>query len=167
MKRIGMASLLVLAGLAGCAPADGGSGPVQSITGAYCELDGMQLADYAGPKGQIRYADGKVVYFCDTVELLSMYLEPEQVRKIEGAYTQDMGKTDWEQPEGHWIRIDDSFFVADSKRTGSMGPTLGAFSARADAEAFAKQYGGRVLTLAEITPELVQLNGGVKHDNGM
>lgn len=159
--------VLAAALLAGCGSGATSSGPAELVTGAYCELDGMMLADYPGPKGQIRYAGGKVEYFCDTVELLSMYLQPEQVRKIDGAYTQDMGKTDWEHPQGHWISIESAFFVADSRRIGSMGPTIGAFSSRAEAEAFVGQQGGRVLTLAEITPELVQLNGGMNHDSGM
>ena len=47
-----------------------------------CSLDGMVLADYPGPKGQIQYDNGETDYFCDTVELLSLYLQPEQQRRV-------------------------------------------------------------------------------------
>lgn len=132
-----------------------------------CELDGMTLSDFPGPKGQIRYADGKTIYFCDTVELLSQVVSPEQVRAIAGAYTQDMAKTDWEQPKGQWIRVQDAFYVEGSRRVGSMGPTLASFASRADADAFAREHGGKVLPFSEITPEKVQLDGGMNHDHGM
>lgn len=141
--------------------------PTEPAAGTYCELDGMTLADHPGPKGQIRYADGHVAYFCDTVELLSMYLVPEQVRRIDGAYTQDMARTDWYAPAGHWIDIEQAFYVEGSNRLGSMGPTLASFAARADAEAFAREHGGTVLAFDAITPDSVRLDGGVHHDSDM
>lgn len=153
--------------LAACAQPSHSVGPTEPAAGTYCELDGMTLADHPGPKGQIRYADGHVAYFCDTMELLSMYLAPEQVRKIESAYTQDMAKADWDAPTGHWIRIEQAFYVEGSKRLGSMGPTLASFATRADAEAFAREYGGKVLAFDAITPDSVRLDGGVHHDHGM
>lgn len=132
-----------------------------------CELDGMTLSDFPGPKGQIRYVDGKTIYFCDTVELLSQVVAPEQVRAIAGAYTQDMAKADWEQPKGHWIRVQDAFYVEGSRRVGSMGPTLASFANRVDAETFAREHGGEVLPFSGITPDKVQLDGGMNHDHGM
>lgn len=153
--------------LAACAPATPDATPSDPPTGAYCSLDGMLLGDYPGPKGQIRYADGKLDWFCDTVELLSIYLAPEQARKVRGAYTQDMAQADWDTPHGHWIPVERAFYVHGSRRLGSMGPTLASFATRADAEAFARQYGGRVLAFAEITPQLVDLHGGATNAPGM
>lgn len=134
---------------------------------AVCELDGMTLANFPGPKGQIHYADGKTIYFCDTVELLSVFLNPEQVRKVDGAYTQDMAHADWDQPRGHWIAVQNAFYVQGSSRLGSMGPTLASFATREDAQAFAKQYDGKVLAFSEITPGMVQLSSGMNHDRDM
>ncbi|GAA5073231.1 nitrous oxide reductase accessory protein NosL [Lysobacter panacisoli] len=141
--------------------------PIEPRAGEICELDGMTLADFPGPKGQIRYADGKTSYFCDTVELLSVVLMPEQVRKVDGAYTQDMARANWETPAGHWIRVEDAFYVEGSRRVGSMGPTLASFALRADAEVFARKFGGKVLPFSEITPNQVRLDGGTTHDQGM
>ncbi|MDR1075397.1 MAG: nitrous oxide reductase accessory protein NosL [Xanthomonadaceae bacterium] len=159
--------LPLILSLAACAPSGTHSEPGEIAADTQCELDGMILADYPGPKGQILYADGSTAWFCDTVELLSIYLNPEQIRRVNGAYTQDMAKTDWEAPSGHWIGIEQAYFVQDSSLLGSMGPTLASFASRADAEAFARKYGGKVLAFAEITPELVRLDGGVRHDSHM
>ncbi|ODU75329.1 MAG: nitrous oxide reductase accessory protein NosL [Rhodanobacter sp. 68-29] len=153
--------------LAACAQQVATPGPFEPQAGAQCELDGMTLADYPGPKGQINYADGKTAYFCDTVELLSMLLQPEQVRAVAGAYTQDMGHADWDHPHGHWTDATKAFYVRGSRRHGSMGPTLASFAVRADAEAFAREFGGEVLGYAQITPDMVRLDGAAGGDMGM
>ena len=133
-----------------------------------CDLDGMLLADYPGPKAQIHYVGAaEPTFFCDTVELFNTVLRPEQVRAIAGVFVQDMGKADWEQPRGHWIDAKAGIYVLGSKRHGSMGPTIASFGGQAEAEAFAKQWGGRVLRYAEIKPEMVDLSGGALHDSRM
>lgn len=161
MKAFGVSLLAVL--LIGCAQ-QASVGPVDPASGEQCQLDGMVLRDYPGPKGQILYADGSIEYFCDTIELLSLYLAPEQVRKVAGVYTQDMAKTDWDAPAGHWIDASKAFYVQGSSRTGSMGPTFASFSTRADAEKFAGEFGGKVLAFSDITPAMVRLDGGASHD---
>jgi copper chaperone NosL len=139
----------------------------QEITAATsCSLDGMILADFPGPKAQIHYASGKPDFFCDTFEMFSIYLQPEQKKRIAGIYTQDMGKTDWEKPQSNWIDARQAFYVLGSKKTGSMGPTLGAFSRQQDAEDFAKKFGGNVLRFDQVTLDMVNLTGGVLHDEG-
>ena len=129
-----------------------------------CSLDGMLLADFPGPKGQIVYDQGPPDFFCDTVELVSTMLAPEQHKRVVAVYTQDMGATAWEKPLGHWIDAKAAFYVVGSRRTGSMGPTLGTFARESDARAFAQGNGGKVLRFAEITPEMVRLDGGVLKD---
>ncbi|RDI98485.1 nitrous oxide reductase accessory protein NosL [Dyella solisilvae] len=160
-----MPGLFVL--LAACAQQAATQAPVDPRADAHCELDGMTLADYPGPKGQIRYEDGKTVYFCDTLELLSMLLHPEQVRAVAGAYTQDMAHADWDHPQGHWIEATKAYYVRGAHRSGSMGPTLASFAGQADAQVFAKQFGGEVLTYKQITPEMVRLDGAAGGDMGM
>ncbi|MCV2370605.1 nitrous oxide reductase accessory protein NosL [Roseateles oligotrophus] len=133
-----------------------------------CDLDGMLLADYPGPKAQIHFVGvAAPMFFCDTVELFNTLLRPEQVRAIAGVFVQDMGKADWEQPRGHWIDAKTGIYVLGSKRHGSMGPTIASFAQEAEAQAFAKQWGGRVLRYAEIKPEMVDLSGGALHDSKM
>lgn len=142
--------------------------PVEITAGTACELDGMLLADYPGPKAQIRYADAeRPAFFCDTVELFSTLLAGEQVRAVRAVYVQDMGKADWNDPKGHWIDAKTASYVLGSKREGSMGPTIASFANRTDADAFAKEYGGRVLGFAEIKPDMVDLRGGALHDAQM
>lgn len=132
-----------------------------------CSLDGMVLAEFAGPKGQIHYATGEPDFFCDTVEMFSIYLQPEQKKRITAIFTQDMGKADWEKPHGNWIDAKKGFYVLGSKKTGSMGPTLAAFAFQQDAKTFAKAFGGNVLTFDKITPDMVDLTGGVVKDEHM
>lgn len=133
-----------------------------------CALDGMLLADYPGPKAQIHY-DGVAQpdWFCDTVEMFSIYLNPEQARRVLSLYVQDMGKADWEAPRGHWIDARGAFYVHGSKRRGSMGPTLASFSSEADARKFADEWGGKVLKFADVTADMVVLDGGALHDQRM
>ena len=132
-----------------------------------CSLDGMVLADYPGPKGQIQYDNGETDYFCDTVELLSLYLQPEQQRRVRGVFVQDMAKADWAHPKEYWVDARQAFYVVGSKREGSMGPTLGSFALAADAARFAQDFGGKVFAFKDITPDTVRLDGGVLKDEKM
>lgn len=133
-----------------------------------CDLDGMLLADYPGPKAQIHYAGAAApVFFCDTVEMFAMLLRPEQVRPVRAAFVQDMARADWNQPRGHWFDAKTGFYVVGSKRHGSMGPTFASFAAEADAKVFTTQFGGKVLRYSEVTPEMADLGGGALHDAKM
>lgn len=133
-----------------------------------CDLDGMLLADYPGPKAQIHFVGAaEPTFFCDTVELFNTLLRPEQVRAIAAVFVQDMGRADWDQPRGHWIDAKTGIYVLGSKRHGSMGPTIASFSQEADAQAFIQQWGGKLLRFAEIKPEMVDLSGGALHDSRM
>jgi copper chaperone NosL len=132
-----------------------------------CSLDGMILMDYPGPKAQIHYGKGEVDFFCDTMEMFSIYLRPEQQKRVQALYTQDMGKTPWEQPTGNWIDAKSAYYVLGSKKLGAMGPTLAAFARMEDAQAFVKQFGGKVLKFGEVTLSMVSLDGGAQHDERM
>jgi copper chaperone NosL len=50
---------------------------------------------------------------------------------------------------------------------GSMGPTLASFARIEDAQAFVKQYGGKVLRFDEVTVDMVALDGGAQHNERM
>lgn len=157
--------------LAGCSPRESGAGAPapQEITAAtVCELDGMLLADYPGPKAQIhRVGATTPEFYCDTVELFATLLRPEAVHAVAAAYVQDMGRADWERPQGQWIDARQAFYVRGSKRRGSMGPTLASFAQQADAQRFIDQWGGTLLRYADIKPEMVDLSGGTKGDGRM
>ena len=140
----------------------------QAITAkTYCSLDSMVLSGFPGPKAQIHYATGSPDFFGDTMEMFSIYLQPEQKKHITGIFTQDMGKTDWENPKDNWIDAKQAYYVLGSQKTGSMGPTIASFSLLHDAENFTKQFGGKVLRFEQVTPEMVDLTGGVINDEYM
>mgnify|MGYP003520058196 FL=1 len=164
--RASWAALLLLA-LSACNQEPPAAAPQEINQATVCALDGMTLLDYPGPKAQIQYADGSTEYFCDTVEMFSISLRPEQQKRVRAIYTQDMAKADWRQPKGQWIDARAAYYVRGSSQRGSMGPTLAAFATRADAQAFAQKYGGNVLAFAEVTIDMVDLHGGAAHDRAM
>jgi copper chaperone NosL len=142
--------------------------PVELDQGKTCALDGMLLIDFPGPKAQIHYQGSAAPdFFCDTIEMFSIYLNPEQARPVRALYVQDMGSTDWEQPQDHWIDAKTAWYVLGSSRRGSMGPTLASFARAQDAKQFAAAFGGKVLAFAEITADQVNIDGGVLHDQRM
>jgi copper chaperone NosL len=156
--------------LLGCGNAESSpvSAAVEIDPATTCDLDGMLLADYPGPKAQIHYmGTAAPVFFCDTVEMFAALLRPEQVRAVRAVFVQDMGRADWEKPRGHWFNARAGFYVAGSRRHGSMGPTIASFAAEADARKFAAEYGGKVLRFAEVKPEMADLAGGAVHDTKM
>ncbi|SDM45301.1 copper chaperone NosL [Oryzisolibacter propanilivorax] len=173
-RALGLAALAALSAgglLAACgdqAAQQAAIAPVEIDRGTSCELDGMLLADYPGPKAQVHYAgQDRPSFFCDTVEFFNVLLAGEQVRAVRAAYVQDMGQAQWDAPQGHWIDAKGAFYVVGSKRHGSMGPTIASFAQRADADKFAGEYGGKVLAFAEVKPDMVDLSGGALHDTRM
>lgn len=166
-KLITAAALCFTAVTAGCNKVDTNVTAIEIDRGTSCSLDGMILMDYPGPKAQIHYDTGEPDYFCDTMEMFSIYLRPEQRKRVVALYTQDMGSTPWEQPTGHWIDAKSAYYVYDSKRLGAMGPTLASFAGEAAAQEFVRQYGGTVLRFGEVTLSMVALDGGANHDERM
>lgn len=132
-----------------------------------CALDGMVLQDFPGPKGQIQYVEGKPDFYCDLTELFAVLLAPEQKRQVAGLYVQDMGKADWAHPRGNWIVAKTALFVVGSRKTGSMGPTFGAFSSQHDADAFVQQQGGQVVRFEQVTAAMVNARRAGAHPGGM
>ena len=124
-----------------------------------CALDGMVLKDFPGPKAQVHYMEGKPDYYCDLMELFAVMLSPEHKRRVAAVYVQDIGKTDWATPNGHWIVAKDALFVVGSKKQGSMGPTFGAFSSAPEAAAFVQREGGKVVPFAQVTAAMLDTGG--------
>lgn len=158
---------LAVAALAGCgqiAPLPPAQEPGADTA---CTLDGMLLQDYAGAKGQIRYADGKTEYFCDVMELLGAMLAPEQRRSAQVQYVQDMGRADWQRPHGHWIAARDALYVVGSRARGSMGATMVPFAQQTDAAAFAKREGGQVLRFGDLRVSMLSASHAAAADGAM
>jgi copper chaperone NosL len=138
--------------------------PAEITRDTACSLDGMTLMDYPGPKAQIVYERGEPDFFCDTIELFSSILKPEQARPVRGVYVQDMGQADWNNPTGHWIDAKSAFYVVGSKRRGSMGPTIASYARETDARELVAKEGGRVVRFEQVTPDMAVLDGGVLKD---
>ncbi len=150
-----MGALAGLLLLGACNPA--GPRAAQEIAqDTACTLDGMVLADFPGPKAQIQYAEGAPDFYCDLMELFGVMLAPEQKRSVAGVYVQDMGATSWEHPVGHWIAAKTALYVVGSRKRGSMGSGIGAFSSLDAAQAFAKAEGGKVLAFGEIDASMLK-----------
>lgn len=162
-----LGGVALIAALAACSQAALQAKPQEPTSDTACALDGMVLQDFPGPKAQIHYAEGKPEFFCDLMELFTVVLAPEQKRVMAGLFVQDMAKTAWEHPEGHWIDAKSALYVIGSRKQGSMGPTLASFASKQDADAFAAKEGGKVLRFDEITVAMVSLKGGTDHDMQM
>lgn len=166
-KKLLLLALLLAAFALGCSKKEDIIKAVEIDRATSCSLDGMILMDYPGPKAQIHYDKGEPDFFCDTMEMFSIYLRPEQKKRVKALFTQDMGKTPWEQPTGNWIDAKSGYYVLGSKKMGSMGPTLASFARIEDAQAFIKQFGGKLLKFDEVTLNMVTLDGGAQHDERM
>lgn len=167
-RLLGLASMSLLLGACGQQAGQTAVAPVEIGPGTSCELDGMLLADYGGPKAQIHYAgQAAPVFLCDTVEMFNLLLRPEQVRKVVAVFVQDMGRADWDRPVGHWVDATGAWYVRGSKRLGSMGPTFASFALEADARSFAATHGGTVLRHGDVKVEMVDLGGGAHFEARM
>jgi len=125
--------------------------------GHYCQ---MNLLEHPGPKAQV-FLEGNAapLFFSQVRDAIAYVRGPEQVAPIIAVYVNDMGRPGaaWDRPgDGNWIVADKAFYVLGSARSGGMGaPEAVPFSTRERAEDFVRAEGGRVLTLADITNDMV------------
>jgi copper chaperone NosL len=150
-----LAAVAALAILAGCSKEDARSVPAAhsltaDATGHYC---GMLLAEHAGPKGQILLeGQDAPVWFTSVRDTLTFLALPEEAKNIAAVYVSDMAKAaSWEKPGAdNWVLAGAAFFVIDSDRQGGMGGAEAVpFSTEDAAQAFIKQYRGRIVRLDE------------------
>ncbi|MBM7073816.1 nitrous oxide reductase accessory protein NosL [Shewanella sp. 202IG2-18] len=121
-------------------------------SGEECHLCGMIITNFPGPKGElyIKTSD-KVKKFCSTRDMFSFLLDPEYKKQVKEVYVHDMSKSHWDKPnDNYFIDARKAFFVVGSSQTGAMGKTLASFSAKTDANAFAKEFAGQVHAFEQI-----------------
>lgn len=121
-----------------------------------CEVCGMRVLDYPGPKAQVHFSNREPAVFDDTSDFLLWYLQPDRPRTITAMYVQDMGATDWDHPRDAWIPAETAYYVLNHTRIGTMGNSPAPFSNKGEAEIFIKKYGGEIYRFDEITIELLQ-----------
>lgn len=155
MIRRLLVAIAAVALLAGCSKQEARVVPAAhtltaDATGHYC---GMLLSEHAGPKGQILLeGQDTPVWFSSVRDTLTFLNLPEEAKNIAAVYVTDMAKApSWEQPGAdNWVIAGDAFFVIGSDRQGGMGGQEAVpFSTEAAAQAFIKQYHGRIVRLDE------------------
>lgn len=134
--------------------------PIAFDGGDECHLCGMAISGFPGPKGQAFEKQGFGGQqslgrkFCSTRDLFSWYLQPENTGNTSSIFVHDMARSDWNTPnDEHLIDARTAWFVNGSSQMGAMGPTLAAFAQKAEAEKFAKTYGGEILSFSQVTME--------------
>lgn len=165
VRIIGTACILALSLglLAGCkeevaeavAPAE----ITETSLGHFCQ---MNLLEHEGPKAQVLLEGvpgGGALFFSQVRDAIAYMRGPEQMAPILAVFVNDMGApgATWKNPgAGNWIAAETAFYVVDSPRPGAMGvPETIPFATREAALRFAAAQGGHVLTLAEITDDMV------------
>ncbi|MBL4822959.1 MAG: nitrous oxide reductase accessory protein NosL [Colwellia sp.] len=120
-----------------------------------CHLCGMLITRFDGPKGEVfrKETAAQVFKFCSTRDMFSYYLDPENTRNVSQILVHDMSKMPWGSDsinDKHFIDAKNAWYVSGSEKTGAMGKTLASFSLQSDAKAFAKEFGGKVISFVDI-----------------
>jgi len=120
-----------------------------------CHLCGMLITRFDGPKGEVfrKETGGQVFKFCSTRDMFSYYLDPENKRNVAQMMVHDMSKMPWGSEgidDKYFIDAKTAWYVIGSEKTGAMGDTLASFSKQSDAQAFAKEFGGKTISFTDI-----------------
>jgi len=130
--------------------------PIELTREHACAVCGMIIVDFPGTKAQIHYSNGRSDMFCSSLDMFMFYLQPDRPGNITSIYVQDMGKADWDHPEGHWIDAEAALYVYGGDIMGPMGDALVPFSDLKDAEAYLNDHGGRIVRLNDITMAMLR-----------
>ena len=150
-------------------PYDPGSGldmlaPRPIPVEARCPVCGMYPARFPGWAAQTLFKDGAAHFFDSPVDLFAFL---HRLDRHDRSYTLDDVAVSFvkDHESDQWIEAQQAFFVHGSSVLGPMRDAdLPAFSSREAAEAFARQHGGKLLSFADISPELIQsLNRNLHH----
>ncbi len=133
-----------------------------------CFYTGLRLSDFAGPKAQLHFTGDTPRFYADTIKMLHVMLNPDpRAGAVRAAFVQDMSDSDWYAPGDRWIDARDAWYVEGSALIGPLGPTLASFSSQMAAERFAAEHGGATLRFADVTADMVIIDGGALHDTSM
>lgn len=162
LMRLNVAALIIaLLGVYGCDKqaqvTEVEQVPVHIHNGQECDLCGMIISQFPGPKGQLfTRGNDQPLAFCSTRDLFAYALQPEHKHRVQGVFVQDVATADWEaMASAEYINAKSAFYVIGHSQLGAMGPTLAAFAERTAAEHFAHQYGGEVKAYQDIDQALL------------
>ena len=161
--KLALALLIPLAIAAGCKGPESTKAALpapleltEEAAGHYCQ---MVILEHQGPKAQVHLAGFPApLWFSQVRDGIAYLKSPEQSAEILVLYVNDMGAAvSWTEPGAdNWINAETAYFVVGSDAIGGMGaPELAPFSDLMAAEKFAKEHGGDVMQLDEISPEIV------------
>jgi len=119
----------------------------------------MNVLEHGGPKAQI-HLEGYPgpIFFAQVRDAVVFLKSPERDARILATYVSDMGAaTSWQQPGvQNWVDSKAAVYVIETRVAGGMGaPEVVPFMKVGDAQAFADDYGGRVVALADIPDDAV------------
>ncbi|MBR9728788.1 nitrous oxide reductase accessory protein NosL [Shewanella intestini] len=122
-----------------------------------CHMCGMIIKNHPGPKGQTHLkGTTQNQSFCSTRDMFIFALQSENKRQITDMFVHDMSKTGWDHPaDSALIDAKTAWYVYGSNKKAAMGPAVASFGNEASAQAFAQEYGGKVLRFEQITTELL------------
>ena len=168
-------------GLAGClGNGRDGPEPISLDDGQECDNCGMRIEMHPGPVGEAFYGDDAppslpddrengVAWFCSSTCTYNYMLEnEEQGYEPMISYGTDYSSVEYELSDdggttvisAHleaeaFADLRDLNFVANSEVEGAMGRSLIGFSDADEAEAFADEHGGDVITHEDVTREVL------------
>ena len=123
--------------------------PVEPDSSAIAYFCHMSIPEHPGPKGEAFMRGHDKPYWFASASEAFVFLETElfQSHDLLVLYVNDMGQGSWEHPApGAWVEIHKAVFVIDSSKTAAMGGKEAVpFAEKSAAEAFAQQYGGKVV----------------------
>lgn len=158
--------LFSLGTLSGCGKEDKAESkapdPIVIHNGEECDLCGMYINRFPGPKAQVFVRGGeRALRFCSTRDMFAYALQPEHSHRVEHIYVHDVATAPWDsQEKATFVNAKNAVYVVGHKLRGAMGPALASFSKQLDAEMFAKEHGGRVVTYEQVDMELLS---GMNH----
>jgi copper chaperone NosL len=166
--------------LAGCSSQQSSDGdppdPVSLAGNVECDVCGMVISEHPGPNGQIFYRENSPETHDSPAQFDSLkaclfpyYFEHEQLDwTAEVIYVTDYSEVDYETStvEGQkyiqtatgpdtFANADEVVFVVESEVHGAMGPDFVPFSEEDDGASFANEFSGRVVTMDDITPDML------------
>jgi copper chaperone NosL len=141
--------------------------PDSHAIGYYCR---MTLTEHLGPKGQILLKGWDAPLWFTSVHDAFTYIAQDLVNENELAafWVNDMGQGTWEKPApGSWIEAKNAFYVIESQKSASMGGNEAVpFKERARAQAFAKEFGGRIVDYHAARASIAEAPAGMPNDGG-
>ena len=154
------AALCLLLAVSGCSEetAVGAAAPREPdsrAAGYYC---GMTLAEHTGSYGQLLLRGwDEPLWFSSTRDALT-YMGQDLVSEgeIAGFWVNDMGADPLGRPApGTWVEAKGAWYVIASRKTATMGGLeIVPFKDRGKAEAFAKEFGGRIVAYVDALKEV-------------